>query len=98
MGLERLQGGLKPDSARSLNFVYDGWDGYHRSIVSAIAPLTLSNLRLGALPTCDQSVNLYCTSPMDGLIGLAGLELRDATSSLPKSNTGPLSLPGIPAN
>jgi len=27
-----------------LEFVYDGWDGYHRSIVNAIAPLTAEQL------------------------------------------------------
>jgi uncharacterized damage-inducible protein DinB len=28
----------------SLSFVYDGWDGYHRSIVSAVASLTAEQL------------------------------------------------------
>jgi len=27
-----------------LTFVYDGWDGYHRSIVNAVAPLTSEQL------------------------------------------------------
>jgi uncharacterized damage-inducible protein DinB len=29
---------------RRLQYVYDGWDGYHRSIVSAVAPLTPEQL------------------------------------------------------
>jgi uncharacterized damage-inducible protein DinB len=32
------------DSPRRLAFVYDGWDGYHRSLVAAVAPLTPDQL------------------------------------------------------
>ena len=34
----------------SLKFVYDGWDGYHRSIVNAVAPLTAEQLSCRAAP------------------------------------------------
>jgi uncharacterized damage-inducible protein DinB len=34
----------------SLMQVLSGWDGYHRSLVSAIAPLTLENLRYRPVP------------------------------------------------
>jgi uncharacterized damage-inducible protein DinB len=34
----------------SLMAVFSGWDGYHRSLVSAVAPLTLENLRYRPAP------------------------------------------------
>lgn len=33
-----------PTSAHSLMAVYEGWDGYHRSLVAAVAPLTAQQL------------------------------------------------------
>lgn len=36
------------DSSRSLRSVYDGWDGYHRSIAAAVAPLTPKQLAFRA--------------------------------------------------
>lgn len=30
--------------SKALTFVYDGWDGYHRSIVKAVEPLTAEQL------------------------------------------------------
>jgi uncharacterized damage-inducible protein DinB len=39
-----------PDLASRLAYVYDGWDGYHRSIVNAVAPLTVEQLAFKGSP------------------------------------------------
>ena len=38
------------DPSHHLSFVYDGWDGYHRSIVNAIAPLNAEQLSFRSTP------------------------------------------------
>lgn len=37
-------------SPRSLSYVYEGWEGYHRSIVEAVRPLTAEQLAFRSTP------------------------------------------------
>jgi hypothetical protein len=36
------------DSQNTLNSIFDGWNGYHQSIVNAVAPLTQEQFDVAA--------------------------------------------------
>jgi hypothetical protein len=67
-------------TSNSLKGVYEGWDGYHHSIVQAVRPLTPENSPGGPQLSCARSASLCAISPLVELTGLCGLMHRVAVN------------------